>query len=310
MIRFVRVLKNVLLRGWLLYLLVGLLLFKVLDHERLQVKILNELRVPIDYLILFSRGEAPLQRGRLVQQLDYYQKLSTIFSDSAEAPGILGFCEYYLGNTERAIGYFQEARIQGSDIFWFPYNLGLIYYWSGDYSRAAEFFRESLTKNMQVNHAMILLSLIYRNYDDPLKNVDGIVPNLQDLDVEQMVRHRLRDGYEDALRYLVLSFKALGQDAAVIQTAQMALRQDVRDKIFFYYEVGAAAARMGQDHYAIAPLTECVLLNPQHRPALLLLAECYENLQDVSVAQFFLDRAQAAPVSDQEPGPQERLVIF
>jgi tetratricopeptide (TPR) repeat protein len=131
-------------------------IYHVLDQEMLREG---------DYAYLLEmerRGMAPF-RGVLGEFEDYFQLVVDSFPNQPDSYGMLGYCQYYLGQESQAIKSYQAAIQMNPSFADFYYNLAVIYYNRGDYSQAAVLAQKALEVPPQAEARSILSSVrIYR----------------------------------------------------------------------------------------------------------------------------------------------------
>lgn len=196
-------------RAGLLYLIVGLFLISVIDQKRLKLKSLDELKCSMDYLVLFSDGLAEFQKKRFQEQIRYYERLHALIPGNAEVNGILGFCYYwYSKDVPKAIRCLEAARKGNPYYFWYPYNLGMIYFENRDYQKAIACLSAALQTDPRLSRETFRRSYILKNFDDPLKNVDGL-PDLRKSNLEQMLQNHIEEARKNAHRMLIVSYQKI-----------------------------------------------------------------------------------------------------
>jgi len=113
----------------------------------------------------------------------YYQKAVDLFPDSDAAHYLLGFCEYYLGNSPKAAMEFEKSLKLNPRFFWSYYNLATIYAQEGQLPKSKELIRQASLLNMQENLDILRQDYFYRQIwsytsnpqlmlEDNLKKVD------------------------------------------------------------------------------------------------------------------------------------------
>jgi tetratricopeptide (TPR) repeat protein len=131
-------------------------IYHVLDQEMLREG---------DYAYLLDmqrRGIAPY-RGVLREFEHYFQLVVDSFPNQPDSYGMLGYCQYYLGQESQAINSYQTAIQMNPAFVGFYYNLAVIYYNRGDYSEAAVLLQKALEVPLQAEVQSILSSVrIYK----------------------------------------------------------------------------------------------------------------------------------------------------
>jgi tetratricopeptide (TPR) repeat protein len=305
--------KYLFFRVGFLYLFLMLFFYRIVDVEKLQLKIADELKVPIDYLILFSDDKVPFDSSRFHQQVSYYEHLQTFVPNLPEIHGLLAFCYYYLGDVDRSAQYFRKAAAEAPHQFWFLYNLGIISYEKRDFKKAAEFFKNATSQEIITTLQFVNESRIYRNFDNPIIDEDGL-PDLAKGDIVGLMKEHIDEAYANSLQMLVHCEESLKNYQAIIKTCQMALEQNIYPKGFFYYYLGFGAFELKRFQIAQGALQASLLRNPLHRESLRYLGLCYQELQNPQLARFyqkkFEETSSAAATEDDFQQMDLKLKIF
>ena len=151
------------------------------------------------YFSKLARGQADNIETKLPPYKFYYQLLIKRWPQMAEPYGLLGFCEYYLGNIPEAIDAYEKAKTLNPYFFWFHYNLGIIYFQDGQYDKAIESFSQAQASDpkravMFINTSERLYFPILRSY---IKNP------------QKEISEQLQKAYRDSNVLMVLSARAL-----------------------------------------------------------------------------------------------------
>jgi tetratricopeptide (TPR) repeat protein len=306
--------KAVFFRAGVLYFLSGVLFYQIVDWHKLQIRELNELKIPIDYLVYFSKNKVPFDESKFHDHLQYYEKLCALAPRYPEALGMLGFCHYYLGNEKKAIYFFEAAAKENPQLFWFTYNLGLIYYQRKEFEKAISYFMITLGKNLFLARELPRRSLIYINLDLPNENADGITPDIRSLNMNNFIDENLNEALLNCYRLIILSYQALNNYPAVVRVSQLALDKGMSGKAIFYYYLGVGAFQLKQYENAARVFQKCVELNPRFQDAYRWLGLCYRELKNPNLAQIFeqgyKNMRLTAPESDEQLKVDLMLKIF
>jgi tetratricopeptide (TPR) repeat protein len=262
-----------------LYLVLIFSFYRIVDIEAIKWRIADELKVPIDYLILFSDNKVPFNEHLFRKHLVYYEQLDSFIPENAEIEGLLAFCCYYLGDVHRSIEYFQKALAKKPYHFWFLYNLGMIYYQTGDFHKSLEFFEKALDQSTTAAEQFTKNSRFYKNFDNSVKNTDGF-PDLLGMNLETLRKEHLSTAYENCFRMMVHCYESLKDYLKVTRTCQIALGQNVSSQAFFYYYLGLGAFESKKYQAAQEALKACLVFAPHHRETLRLLRLCSQALKD------------------------------
>ena len=142
---------------------------------------LNELK--FHELVDIEKNPASFEPARLNKYRQYFQTVTQYIPSFFEAYGMLGFCYYYLGDSQKALLAYQKALEFNPQSLWFNYNAGVIYYHQGRYQEALDSFQKALKTNPSLNAEMVFKSKIYM---DIVRQVEIDQPQLE---------QRLKEGY-------------------------------------------------------------------------------------------------------------------
>jgi len=263
--------KWVLTRAVVLYLLLYLLQLVMVDYEKIhfgiKIRTLNYMMPKsYDYLIELEdfkrRPSKELHRYRL-----YYEKMIDTFPKSSDAQSLLGFCYFHSNRYDKAIAAYQKAIAINDKIFWYPYNLGTIYYKKRQFKDAIAMFKQALATKPK--HA-----IIYANASE--KVLLPIIIKAEDQEIE--LKRRLTVGYRNAYTLLSLSYYRLKDYSAMFQTANRALIANVGLKDLFYLLGGVAAYEQKDLKNSLLFLLECVKMSPENTSAYHYLGQTYRDL--------------------------------
>ncbi len=142
-------------RSLFLYVVLGILLFRLINPQVATVNRLNRIKVQIEEdLDRFALGEAPLKRDSFKWGVRYYKKVlslllkaALISGDSLKtslAYGNLGYCYYYLSDEQSALEAYQKAVNLAPAFYSYSWDLGTVYFQKGDLKNALDLHRRSL----------------------------------------------------------------------------------------------------------------------------------------------------------------------
>jgi len=130
-------------KGFLLYLILGLLFVWLVDEELAFQNRLTGLKHAEEELKEFEAGRGEMDLQVLSRALRYYHELLKRMPKAGLVYGDLGFCYYYLGRPGEAINQYQKAI--ELDPFWYTYDwdLGVIYHRLGDYPKSLKHLKQA-----------------------------------------------------------------------------------------------------------------------------------------------------------------------
>lgn len=287
-----------------LYLLIFLLGTRIFDIDKIHVRILNSLLVPIDYLYELSMGEETFNKETFSAYLDYYKQFIKYSVYSADVLGMLGFCYSYMGDQPRAIGLYKEAIAQEPTFFWFHYNLGVIYFKQGQYSEAVTSFKRALSVDRKTTLTLASNShiLIYFGSSDKVDFPVKKTPTQEEVYLD-MAKH-LREGMRHCQEMIILSYFRMKEYSKMLKWVQTGIDHLEGDISFFYFYGGVAAYQLKNYSAALLFLNNCIEKDPGY-------AEAYYYLHLTLKAMEKNDQA-IPPLMVYESlralHPQERLI--
>lgn len=127
------------------------------------------------YLLRMEReGKAP-DPGALNEFRKYFQLVVDSVPEQADSYGMLGYCQYYLGQKQKAIDAYTSAIRINPLFMGYYYNLGVIYFNQGNYPQAAVLLQKALSSPLQLTVQSLLLST--RVYALLLQELPGRFPD-------------------------------------------------------------------------------------------------------------------------------------
>jgi len=152
-----------------------------IKEEREKVKIkakaihLNHYLPSFGDLVKFVADTKRGQAGNLSAYKKYYGKVVEAFPQISEAHGILGFCDFYLGNELSARNSLQKSIITNPNNFWSHYNLGVIQFKNSEYGPALKSFTSAAKINPQITMNLLSNSKVYTQVFGGLGNINELV---------------------------------------------------------------------------------------------------------------------------------------
>ena len=304
-------LKGILGRTGALYLAVILLFLGVVNQRGVKYKILDELRPPLDYLVLLSDGKIDPERERFAGYLRYYRLAAEVLPNNADIQGFLGFCYYHLGDLDRAAAHHEKALKLNPHFFWHGYNLGVMAYNRGDYAAAIKFFKQALNVDRKFTMLALSQSFVYTHFDDPNWDFDGVPRvNMDHSDLVTLWQRHLNRGYASAFELSILSAQKLERYPEMVQLSLEALKTPFADKGLFYYYLGVGSFYMKDFSDAVRALELSARIDPGRTDTYRYLSRCFRELGRHDLAEGFRQKA-ASPGSAPATLPSPpRLKIF
>ena len=94
----------------------------------------------------------------LEQYAQYFQMVIDHVPQQADAYGMLGYCQYYMGQTHKAIGAYELALSINPAFMGYYYNLAVIYLNLQDYDKAAAILHRALSLPMGASVSGVMAS--------------------------------------------------------------------------------------------------------------------------------------------------------
>jgi len=244
------------------YLFIFLIFANFTDYKKViykaKLSTLNRLRpISSSYLVeIEGRDLRSVDKKLLEKHEKYYKSVVNVLPTLPGPYGLLGYCQYYLGDERRSIDSFKKATALNSNIFSYFYNLGVIFYNQGRYEEAINNFKQAMSKNPAATVNFVYTSKVY-------------LPILQDnsLGAQAAISKRIKQAYQYNVEMLVLSHYQLKQyrEMTVLANAAISKGFDVDGE--FYYLSGLAYYETRDYPQADQMLRECIKRNPQHAQA-------------------------------------------
>lgn len=194
--------KNILDRNVFIYLVIAVILFVIVDKERYQSKMINYLTVPIGYLYLAGEGAQQAESHKILDYVEFYERIVSHSPNASDAVGMLGVAYYYLGDTRNAVEFLEKAAAINPHYFWFQYDLGVIFTRQGKMEEASAAFQKALQIKPQLTLYFIQTSRILRYVED--QEFIRASLRMPSLNVDGKIEENLKAGYRDAARLILL----------------------------------------------------------------------------------------------------------
>lgn len=246
------------------YVLLALVFFTCMDasgiHWKAVASAISRLSPEsFDYLVNVVEAGKPFDREELDHYLHYFEAADWHMRERPDVNSLLGFCHYYLGNTDKAMRYYEKAIEYYPDYFTFYFNLGVIYYQQKDYAKAAELFERANRTILKENLTFVSEARLFY----------PMVMNYKDVAYELSMR--LKKGYHDNYYLLVRSLLYREDYMNVLIFANEALVSNIDENGEFYYFLGHATFELGKYGDAVKMFKEALAKNPD-------FAEAYYDL--------------------------------
>ncbi|GEM_PF-1055406 len=263
-------------------------LMSYLIAERNQVKAkaqlvtLNHYLPSFDYLADFASGKTERIEDKFSESIYYYKKVIEYLPPfQADAYGMIGFCQYQLGERQQAVSAFEKAIELNPLFFWFYHNLGVIHFINEDYQKAADALQKAVALPAQITLKIISSSKIYL---DILREMTA-----EQYNPTQQWKVSQRDCYE-VLAACYFSLNDFHKMAAVaLRAAELNQGKNPR----FYYYAGIASYELREYSKAIFLLEESLRADPGNLDAYYYLEESLRALgKEIEIMPSLLQKAR------------------
>jgi len=127
-------------------------LYHLLDQEMLR-------ETDYKYLILMQQKKIAPTPGVLKEYEEYFQLVTTNLPNQWDSYGMLGYCQYYLGDNGGSIESYEKALQINPGFLEYYYNLALIYHHQGDDQKTVKFLKIALELPIQAEAQSMLSSV-------------------------------------------------------------------------------------------------------------------------------------------------------
>jgi len=279
-------------RSLLLYAMVVVLMTQLVSPDRARAKILNNLRIPIDYIVLYSRGDAEFDSDMFSRHLEYYQAYGEYLPESPEAQGLLGFCYYSLGDTGTAILHLKKAIKIHKGFFWSHYNLGAIYFNEGLHEEAIASFQKALSTSPELSRYFISQSRILGNVED--RDIIGKKIGIKRRNLLYTIDTNIHNGFKNAYEYIVRSYYLMGKYENVISYANKGVEANFPASSVLYLYSGMSLYRLDRFPEAIRALRASATDANMKDRAHYYLSLCLEKLSEDRLSQEMMEKEKRA----------------
>lgn len=277
-----KILLNILTRSFWLYLAAFLIVSSMVDLNgtvnEIKLTTLNRLR-PENFDLLkdiSGNKNGQVTRETLQPYIFYYEQINKVVPNRADSYGLIGFCEYYSGETEKSLMAYEKAVALNPTFFWYYYNLAKIHYSSGDLDESVLSMKKAIQSNPTVSVKYIAQSVrIYMSLFQGNERLDKYLIN------------QIRDGYEEMYRMLVLVKFEQNDFAPMVQYSLLAIKEGQVDQAVFYYYAGLGAFHLGNYQVSANFLKHSLESGPERREIYELLLKNYQKMGNEKAVQLF-----------------------
>jgi len=271
-------------RGIILYVVIALLTYFFIDTSEAihmaRLKTLNRLRPSDGYISQLVDQQEVVDKEKLKNYIYYYKKITEYVENSADAYGMLGFCNYKLGNKKRAKAYFHKAVTINPNFFWYHYNLGLIYFREDEYEHAIGSLRNAINTPTEITMGYLHTSRVY-------------LPIIMGSDV-QFGNELLKRIYADHTNSFILLIQIHHKQKdykEILAVANFAIKLGLDKNGDFAYYAGLAALEEKEFGAALLYFQQAISHNKYHTDAYMQVANVLQKLGKGEAAVPFIQRA-------------------
>ena len=264
-------------RTIILFLAAYLLSNWLINFDVMKLKSLNRV-VPesMEDLVAFSLNPDSAKAGNLQKYIPFFKTaIESLSNKSAAARSMLGYCYFYLGDTQKAIKQYEEARGINPKFFWTYYNLGVIQFKQGKYAEAAVILEKALMCEPAETLMFINVSKIYKDLNYYAAN--------QGYDTEKGLRNTYRDVHE----LLAKCYYHLKQYNRVLVILDNSGRLNLHDKKDLYYYSGLVELMNKNYEQALALFQQVLKDDPSRQGAYYYLGFCLKQIGRMDIADQF-----------------------
>jgi tetratricopeptide (TPR) repeat protein len=242
-------------RNIVLYAALGFLFSLILNPVKVRTHYLNRIKEEGNYILQFAYGRVPLDKAKIKSAVVYYEALTEYLPFPSLAYGNLGFCYFYLNQTEKALTAYKDAIRLDPRMYSFYYDLGFLSMISKDFKTAVPLFRQALDLIPQREEDYLkLLRLNERRELEPILESLSLVMGRAQYDREQLYLYLARVYYQ------------MGEYTKMKEIALEGSRIFPGDPEL-YYDAGLAYSFLKEYQNALVLLNTAVQIQPDYAEA-------------------------------------------
>lgn len=274
------------------YLLIYFVSLYFIDYDsiiyKFKIQTLNRIRpLNFNYLVDTWEEHRPFDPAKLKDYIYYYTQVTKAVEGRADAYGLLGFCYYKIGETQKSIEAYQESIRINPEFYWAYHNLAVIYFKAQQYEKASEI----ITKGLRLDVEKTMLSI----YNSPQIYLPLVVRGVQKHKIdepEQFVLDQLEDGFRDGYLMWVLGYFYLNDYPSTLRAADITLNASLEKKLVFNYYAGLAAYELKQYALALKFFEASIREDDTFADAYHYLGECAKAMGQEKIAAVAQIRAE------------------
>ena len=204
-------------------------------------------------LIETSLSAALFNEKKFRTYVSFFELFLNFFPNSAEINGLMGFCQYHLGNKNAAIQFYKKAVGLAPDHFWFSYNLALILFQLNDINQSQKYFllatQSSLPKTLNLIRETSKVYPVFLYYDAP--------------EFKNGAEARLNAAYSESWVFLMLAARSEKNYKFMLEIMNAAIQRLPEYRDIFYYYGAEATLNFNDSKNTIKFIQEAVQRNPE-----------------------------------------------
>jgi tetratricopeptide (TPR) repeat protein len=174
-------LKNILLRVWVFYLILIVLFFLFVDHKTTirsaQLQTLSRLTPSFNYLKMMNADKP--QEKDLAACVQYHRYVVDFVSSAApEGWAMAGYCSMRMGRIKDAHEAFERSISLNPNYFWNYYHQGMLFLSQGEFARAGENFSKALQQDPRATIFVLTRSKVFMDVQHSSKEKYNIEESL------------------------------------------------------------------------------------------------------------------------------------
>ena len=267
-------------RAWMLYLAMAVALFFLLDRDQVGDDILNACRPSMDYVHDFSYGKNNFSKDELKRSIAYYETLLLANANQPFAYANMGFCYFYLGDTDRAVDCYRKSLALASYVYATYFDLGFVFLSRGDYAQSARYFEKSRSLIPLDRQKFLEVLKIPPKYQaDPGLAADSVLFQRIAYDLRMIHVH---------LGKIYLQLKDYARLKYIADEGVLLFPEDPQ----MYYYTGVANLNLNNVQQALIPFNQALVLAPDLTDAYFYRSQIWQVLGQASLYQADMAKYQ------------------
>jgi len=290
--------KRIFNRCLFLYIGIGLIIFLIIDHQKVAKKTMDTLNTIPHSMIHFAWGNQEYFNVPFsTDALQYYKSLAVVYPESSIVHSAVAFCYYHRGDYKKALKNYKRTIKDDNDLFGIYYNLGIVYYKIGQYNKSVDMFNKAVSIPAQK-------AMEYDLVIDPHLDPDT---NREKVDIEQRM-NALNQAYHTSFQFIVRNYILSGQYEKALSQSEEGLVHFSNDRDYYTYYAGAASYALGEFEKALGYFQKYLETYPLHRQAIVTVVQILENFGQSEQAIAIAEKLKILE-DDQGNNPIDHFIV-